>query len=132
MPVALLNMLIGAVNALPYIAVVVVGLLAYNSWIENPAIKREARSGYVLEATTIAAQAEANEARRQRDVAERTRSTFERQLKEANDRADAIQADADMESDRYEAENAAKNKPCVFDKSRLDFVLGRSGTKKRR
>lgn len=55
----------GALNSIPYVLATVALLFVYNDWVDNPMVRREARQGYVQEATVTALTAQNAELQRQ-------------------------------------------------------------------
>lgn len=110
----------GAFTALPYVCIVIVTLGAWNWAIENPSIRREARQGYVVEATLTAANAKVAEMERQAQAARGLADTFRREAEAATVRAMADKVEADRRIDEYERQRAAAGRACPLSADDLE------------
>lgn len=116
------NFLVGALAAWSYIALVAVLFTVWNMWIENPRIREEARSGYVLEVSAVAANAELNERKRQAASAMIAAQNLQKRLEEqkASDDADLEAKRKDLQD--YAASLKTQKRSCPLTGADIDWL----------
>lgn len=113
---------VGALSAWPYIALVVVLFGGWNMWVENPRIRKEARSGYVLEVTAAAARAELEERQRQVNAAVVATSKLKETLDKQKE-ADAATLEAQKQDLRdYAAKLKTQKRSSPITQSDIDWL----------
>lgn len=116
-----------------YIALVAIALLAYDKWIDDPAIARAARAGYVTEATHAALEAERQELLRQWAAAESTAAKWHAALVETEKAQEVEDAQGDLAIAQYQAEISVLARECrKLDKRDLDFLQRNRAQRSRR
>lgn len=115
-------MLMAALRLVPVWAWFAAAALAYNTFIENPRIARDAREGYVREAEKAALDAELREVRRQLDAAEKAATLWQAQLtraqKEEDERAQQVESDIA----EFKAKLLAENRSCSLSDSDIEWL----------
>jgi hypothetical protein len=116
------NFLVGALAAWSYIALVAVLFTMWNMWIENPRIREEARGGYVLEVSAVAAKAELDERMRQANAAilatNMLKATIDKQKAEDDATLDAKRKDLQD----YAAKLKADKRSCPLTGADIDWL----------
>ena len=125
MPLHLL--LRGGLSALPWVftALAIAGL--WNIAIENPRIRRDARSGCIAEATLSAAEATIAEMQRQRDAAVQVADRFRADAQEAVAAHMAERLELEERIADYEKRRAGEGRSCPLTPADLDELRGKSG-----
>lgn len=113
---------LGALRALPYLALLYVALAAYDSAIDDPRVAAEARQGYVTEAALRAAEARAAEAERQRAAAQKAAAAFEEALRHVREHEDERAAKLEQEIDEYEAKLREDGRTCGLSDSDIEWL----------
>jgi len=113
---------VGALSAWPYIALVIVLFGGWNMWYENPRIRTEARSGYVLEVSAAAAKAELEERTRQALAATIAAGKL-KEVVEKQQEADAATLDAQRKDLKdYAASLKTQKRSCPLTQSDIDWL----------
>lgn len=118
--------LVKAIAALPYVLAALALAMIYNALIENPAVRREARAGYVQEATIAALSATVLELRRQKEASDKALGEFQAAAEEAERVSTAAAAAFEKKVADYEAERRSEGRACTLSSRDLD-ELRRSG-----
>lgn len=90
----------GLLSSIPYVLATVGLLFAYNGLIDNPMVRREARAGYVQEATVTALTAQNAELRRQADESDQLAAAWQKSLERFQE---VSQENADNQEDKIAA-----------------------------
>ena len=112
-----------ALGAIPYVAITVGALLAYDRWVDDPAIRSAARQGYVTQATVTAIEAELLETKRQWAAAESVAAAWHAQLVKQQDEQAKRDEQVEKDTAEYEAKLDEATRACRrFNPNDLDFL----------
>lgn len=95
---------------------------AYDKLFDDPAVAREARSGYVLQAEKVAAEQTAAELLRQRNAATQALEEHRKRLAAAELLDEQKSAEREQEILAYEIRLSQANRRCLLDRDDLDFL----------
>lgn len=95
----------GFFSAIPYLGLVLSALMLYNSFWENPGIKRDARAGYVAEVQLATVQGQLAEVKRQADASQKASDLFQEALVKVRTEEAASAATLEESIQKYIAEN---------------------------
>lgn len=112
----------GAISAIPYVLATVGLLYAYNTFIDNPMVRREARQGYVHEATVTALTAQNAELRRQAAESEQLASAWQKSLERFQEVSRANEANLEERIAAYVADPANAGRECSLTDSDINFL----------
>lgn len=133
--------IVGALAAIPYIAMMLLVVtpleIAWNSFVENPMVRSEARQGYVTDAVLAAEQAKVTEIERQRDALMVVNAEFTAHAAELQRQHESETAELEKRISDYEKTRTAQGRSCTVTAADLaelhnDVVRGaRRGDKPR-
>lgn len=95
----------------------------YNTVIDNPAVVREARAGFVLQAERDALVARLAEVERQRVAAERARADLQGWIEQIERDAEARTEQLEKEIDEYEQKLAEDGRACYLNRADIEWLL---------
>lgn len=95
----------------------------YNTMFDNPAVVREARAGFVLQAERDALLAQVAEMRRQRDAADRAHADFLTWVDQIERDAEARTEQLEKEIDEYEQKLAEDGRACYLNRADIEWLL---------
>lgn len=121
---------LGALSALPYLAIAFAAATIYNVAWENPRIRAEARSGYVLEAEKAAAEAALGEAQRQARAALEAANSFNALLRQQAAELEAKAAADEKEQSEYEARIKAEKRSCPVSADDILYLNRANGVRR--
>jgi hypothetical protein len=94
----------------------------YDTTIDDPAVAREARAGYVLLAEKAAAEAGAAEMMRQRDASAQALEEYRNRLQAAQLVEQQAKDTLEQEIASYELQLSEKNRACLADDADVQFL----------
>lgn len=129
MMVAIMGMVSRFATALQIGAGVVVGvtvtalaMLAYDTFIDDPRVAREARREYVAAAELAAVKAELAKVKREKEATQKVLTDFEARYREAMEQQAEHQFHLEQEIAEYEARLAESDRVCVLDDRDIEWL----------
>lgn len=104
----------GAIGSVPYVAAVAGLLMLYNSAIENPQVRAEARAGMVATAELAAAEAQLAERERQAQAATAANGRFAELLRRQAEDLAGMAVEQEKRDDEYAAKLKAAGRACLL------------------
>lgn len=115
---------LAALQSIPYVAVVLVGCYLYNM-LENVWVAKDARAGYVTEATLAASQGELKESQRLAKAAQDSNTEFQLRLQQSTAEREAARTDLEKKIADDEAERAKNGGLYPITQDDLDDLRGK-------
>lgn len=104
----------GALGSIPYVAMALLAVYAYNGIWENPRIREEARAGMVAKAELSAAQSELSEQRRQAQAAIAATTAFAEALRQNEAKQREINAAEQKRLSEYAEQIKKQGRSCIL------------------
>lgn len=106
--------LAGAIGSLPYVGIVVAAGLFYNTLVDNPIVRAEARAGLVAVSELEAVKATLAEKTRQEGAAQAASDNFAEVIRRQAQAVSVKEAEQEKQNAAYEARLLALGRQCLL------------------